>query len=384
MLKKQFAPMAVRQKNITLKHLLINGQKQIGLKFYPDKVINALVKGLPAIKWSEEFGMPYLPNTKQNTDLIFRTFSGVAWVNCQHFFGRSGVEMNEKAPEIDAYRRRKLTAEYRTCPEEFFQKLETRKYALSTARSYITHFEKFINHYRNKDLTALGENEIMEYLSGLVRQNFSNSYINQAINSIKFYYEVVMGMPNRFYSIERPIKQERLPAVLGKQEVQDMIDHTQNLKHRCIIKLLYSAGLRRSELLNLKLMDIESTRMLIKVNQGKGRRDRYTLLGQGMLEELRTYFRQYRPKKYLFEGVEGKPYSASSVAKIVARAARSAKLQKRVTPHMLRHSFATHLLEQGVDLRYIQSLLGHNSSRTTEIYTHVAVTGLRSVKNLLD
>ena len=191
-------------------------------------------------------------------------------------------------------------------------------------------------------------------------------------------------MPNRFYSVERPMKKERLPQVLAKEEVLDMINCTRNLKHRCIIKLLYSAGLRRSELLNLKLVDIESARMLIKIKDGKGKKDRYTLLSNGLLDELRTYYREYRPKKYLFEGNEGVRYSASSVAKIVARSAQWAKIKKPVTPHMLRHSFATHLLEQGVDLRYIQTLLGHNSSRTTEIYTHVAVNGLKSIKNLLD
>ncbi|MGD1961121.1 MAG: site-specific tyrosine recombinase/integron integrase [Fulvivirga sp.] len=371
-------------KNITLKHLLIAGKKQIGLKFYPDKVLNALVKGLPAIKWSEEFGMPYVINTKKNTDLIFSTFRGVAWVNCNHFFGKAQVELNEKAPEIDYYRSRKLTTGYRTCPEEFLRKLEIRKYSLNTARSYIAHFEKFINHYKGKQLLDISENDIRNYLSHLVKRQFSDSYINLAINSIKFYYEVVMSMPNRFYSVERPIKQERLPEVLGRNEALDMINCTQNLKHRCIIKLLYSAGLRRSELLNLKLADIESDRMLIKVKNGKGKKDRYTLLSKGLLDELRRYYKKYRPKKYLFEGNEGARYSASSVAKIVARSARLAKIKKPVTPHMLRHSFATHLLEQGVDLRYIQTLLGHNSSRTTEIYTHVAVNGLRSIENLLD
>ena len=154
-------------------------------------------------------------------------------------------------------------------------------------------------------------------------------------------------MPNRFYSMERPRKEERLPEVLSKEEIRRMIRVTGNLKHRCMISLLYSAGLRRGELLKLKITDIDSKRRLIKVVQGKGNKDRFTLLSGHVLAELRQYYREYRPATHLFEGPKGQRYSGSSVVKIVARAARWAGIQKRVTPHMLRHSFATHLLEEG-------------------------------------
>jgi site-specific recombinase XerD len=193
-----------------------------------------------------------------------------------------------------------------------------------------------------------------------------------------------MEMPNRFYAIERPIKEERLPEVLSKEDINRMIMATRNIKHRVIIGLLYSAGLRRSELLRLEPKDIDSERMLIRVRQGKGKKDRTTLLGKKILKELRLYYKVYRPEKYLFEGSKGKPYSAASVLKIVKRAAKQAGVEKRVYPHILRHSFATHLLEQGTDLRYIQVLLGHNSSKTTEIYTYVADNAFKNINNLLD
>ncbi len=167
-------------------------------------------------------------------------------------------------------------------------------------------------------------------------------------------------MPNRFYSIERPRKEERLPEVLSKEEIKRMIKVTQNLKHRCTISLLYSAGLRRGELLNLKITDIDSQRMLIKIVQGKGNKDRFTLLGENVLHSLRAYYKEYRPKEYLFEGEQGGKYSPTSLLKIVKVAAQRAGIRKQVSPHMLRHSFATHLLEQGTDLRYIQSLMGHS------------------------
>lgn len=191
-------------------------------------------------------------------------------------------------------------------------------------------------------------------------------------------------MANRFYDIERPLPTEALPKVLSKNQIRAMISSINNLKHKCILSLLYSAGLRRGELLNLKLTDIISDRMLIRVEQGKGKKDRYTLLGEQVLQNLRQYSLQAKPSYYLFEGSNGKKYSGSSVVKIVQRAASRARIRERVIPHMLRHSLATHLLEDGVDLRQIQSLLGHNSIKTTEVYTHVAVKGMNKIKNPID
>ncbi len=375
--------MAVEQ-HITLKHLLIDEQKMIGLKFYPNKVVQALIKELSSPKWSEKYNMVYLPNNQENLTKIFNKFKGVAWINCNHFFPHKPLYMENGPIDIDYFRKRKVKPGYRTCPEEFYRKLELRKYSFNTAKTYITLFEAYINYYRDSELMALDENDVRNYLQYLVQQGRSDSYINQSVNSIKFYYEVVKEMPNRFYAIERPRKREKLPRVLSKEEILDMIKCTYNIKHRCIISLLYSAGLRRGELLNLKVTDIDSKRMLIRVDGGKGRKDRFTLLGETMLQDLRSYFLKYRPNEYLFEGANGGKYSARSVAVIVKRAGKYAKIRKPVTPHILRHSFATHLLEQGTDLRYIQSLLGHNSSRTTEIYTHVAVNSFKNIKNLLD
>jgi site-specific recombinase XerD len=258
------------------------------------------------------------------------------------------------------------------------------RYSNSTVKTYVSCFEKFINHFPNKNIDALDELDVRSYLMHLVKSNWSNSYINQSINSIKFYYEVVLGLPNRFYSIERPRPEKKLPVVLSQDEVKRMLNCTTNLKHKCIISLLYSAGLRRSELLNLKPTDIDSQRMMVKVNDAKGNKDRYTLLGKQTLKDLRRYFLKYRPQVYLFEGRPGYKYSVASVANIIHKAADLAGIKKKVTAHTLRHSFATHLLENGTDLRHIQLLLGHNSTKTTEIYTHVASNHFISIKNPLD
>lgn len=371
-------------KNITLKHLLIDDKKQIGLQFYPDKVIQALVKQLPNAKWSNEFNMVYFENTKSNLDAIFDIFRGVAWINGNYFFKDRPLQNDNGPLDIEGYRNRKLTTNYRPCPEEFFQKLEVKKYSLNTAKAYIGHFEAFINSISNKDLLKINEMDINDYLSSLVKKKFSDSYINLAINSIKFYYEIVLGMPNRFYEVDRPRKVEKLPVVLSKEEVSKLIGSYRNIKHRCIAGLLYSSGLRLNELLNLEIADIDSDRMLIRVVGAKGNKDRYTILSEAFLGDLRKYYLTYKPMKYLFESPYGDKYGGTSVQKLIKRAAKSVGIRKKVTPHTLRHSFATHLLEDGTDLRYIQNLLGHNSSRTTEIYTHVAINKIKGIKSPLD
>jgi integrase/recombinase XerD len=377
--------MESKPKQVTLKHLLIDKKRYIGLQFYSDKVIEALVKQLPDPKWSKDYNMAYISNKKGNLEKIFQLFKGVAWVNLNSFsqgYRRTG---DNPLLEINHYRKRNLPLNYRPCPEEYLKKLETKQYAFNTAKAYICHFERFINHFNEKKILEIQENDILIYMNSIARNsNFSKSYQNQALNSIKFYYEVVLGMPNRFYSIDRPIKDKKLPVVISKEEIEQMIHVTKNIKHRCIIMLLYSAGLRKKELLHMKIEDIDSKRMCIHVRNGKGNKDRQTLLSKKLILHLREYWKQYKPEEYLFEGQYGGMYSNTSVANIIKQAAQEAKIRVRVTPHVLRHSFATHLLENGTDLRYIQVLLGHSSTRTTEIYTHVAIKIFKEIINPLD
>jgi len=197
--------MRERTKNIKLKHLLINEQKQIGILFYPDKVIHALIKELPLPKWSDTYGMVYITNNQSNLNAIFEKFRGVSWINCTHFFPNKPANKGNVELSVDSFRKRPHKKDWRFCPEEYYLKLELRKYAINTAKTYISLFESFINYYKSeKDLMALDEFRIRGYLQTLVQRGRSDTYINQSINSIKFYYEVVKEMPNRFYSIERP------------------------------------------------------------------------------------------------------------------------------------------------------------------------------------
>lgn len=369
---------------ITLKHLLISDQKYIGFQYQPDRVIQALLKELPNIKWSREFGLPYIPNTKQNVNLIYQNFRGVVWVNTNSFFPKRRMKNDNEDVDVNWFRNRELPFGYRACPEEYLLKLELKRYANNTVKTYIQCFERFMNSQPEADLMSIDERDVQKYLQKLIQEKRSNSYVNQMINSIKFYYEVVKEMPNRFYSVSRPRKEHTLPKVMSKQEVKSIIDATATIKHKCILSLMYSSGLRIGELLALKPEDIDSKRMMVRVNQGKGNRDRLSLLSEKVLVDLRVYFKKHRPENWLFESPTGTKYSTSSVRKILVRSAKAAKITKHVTPHMLRHSFATHLLEAGTDLRYIQTLLGHKSSKTTEIYTHVATNTFARIKNPLD
>jgi site-specific recombinase XerD len=328
--------------------------------------------------------MAFIKNNKANVNLIFNRFRGIAWINGKRFFSNRNENMQGKEVELNKNRNKIHSAGYRHCPESYIRRLEIGQYAVNTANSYISMFEKFINHYKEKKLIDLDENDIRNYLQFLAGKKLSGSTLNMAVNSIKFYYEKVLGMPQRFYSIERPRSANKLPKVISKEEVKQIIDNTNNLKHWCIVSLLYSTGLRRAELVSLKFANIDSKRMVIHVEGAKGNKERLTILSPKVLKHLRIYFKIYKPKVFLFEGPNAKQYSAESVLKIVKNAAKRAKIRMVVTPHVLRHSFATHLLEAGVDLRYIQVLLGHSSTKTTEIYTRVAINNINAIKSPIE
>ncbi|WP_020531909.1 tyrosine-type recombinase/integrase [Flexithrix dorotheae] len=193
-----------------------------------------------------------------------------------------------------------------------------------------------------------------------------------------------MGYSRETYYVDRPEKPFKLPQVLSEKEVAGLFRQVSNLKHKSILYLIYAGGLRISEAINMQVTDIHSDRSLILIRNGKGGKDRTTLLSEKMLQLLRSYYKKYRPKLWLFEGPNGKQYSPTSVRKVLHRATIKAKISKKVTPHTLRHSFATHLLERGTDLRYIQNLLGHGSPKTTEIYTHITKKGIEKIVSPLE
>jgi site-specific recombinase XerD len=274
---------------------------------------------------------------------------------------------------------------YKTAPEDFIMKIKELRYSESTLKTYKNALEDFLNFHHQIALEQLHDGHIQLFLRHLVMERkVSSSYQNQAINAIKFYYEKVLGGKRTTYKIDRPKKEKALPVVLSEEEIVRIFKNVENLKHKAILMVIYSAGLRISECVNLKIKDIDSNRMQIRIEQAKGKKDRYTLLSTKTLTFLRTYFKAYRPKIYLFEGQFGDQYSARSIQTIFQETVKKAGITKRVTVHSLRHSFATHLLENGTNLRYIQSLLGHSSSKTTEVYTHITTKGFDQLKSPMD
>ena len=270
-------------------------------------------------------------------------------------------------------------------PKEYIETLERRRYSPNTIQTYVALFKKFLNHFEGIEPTALTDDHVAQFQTYLVKKKrVSTSSQNQYINAIKFYFEKVLGREKGYYHIERPIKEFKLPKVLTEKEVAAILNSVHNLKHKAMLLLVYSSGLRAGELINLKVNDIDSEQMRVFVRGGKGKKDRVTILSQKALNILRQYFKKYRPKEYLFEGQGGGPYTTSSLRKVFHSAIRNAGIKKSLSLHSLRHSFATHLLESGVDLRYIQELLGHNSSQTTEIYTHITHKGWEKIQSPLD
>jgi len=275
--------------------------------------------------------------------------------------------------------------EYKLALEVLDAELVIGRYSPSTRRAYYHMFRAFLRYVYPKPLYQVGRNDVMQYHLELInKRNISRSYQNQSINAIKFYLEHVLKQDRHVFELERPIKEAKLPKVLSQKEVLAILKVTINIKHKAILTCIYSAGLRISELINLKISDIDSTGMRIWIRNAKGSKDRITLLSDNMLKLLRIYFLEHKPTNYLFESPNKGQYSPSSIRRFLARSVKKAGVRTKVTPHTLRHSFATHLLEQGINLRYIQSLLGHSSSKTTEIYTHVCSTKFSEIQSPLD
>jgi len=351
-------------------------EKKIILRFPFAKGHVEKIKTLPYYVWHKEekyWSFPYTANIKSEIENYFAQFG-------------FEIECNFRKSKDKENKVKKHYSNDRKIPDEYLEMLRIKRYSESTINTYRKAFIDFINYYQTKELDTITGDDIKDYLLYMIdKRKISASYQHQIINAIKFYYEKVLKLDKLPYiTIERPFKEKTLPTVLGEEEVKRIIDSIDNLKHKTIILTIYSAGLRIGELINLKISDIDSKRKIIVIKEAKGKKDRYSLLSDKLLLYLRRYYKEFKPKKWLFEGIKGEQYSDSSIQNIFKTACNKAKINKKVTVHTLRHSFATHLLERGADLRYIQQLLGHGSSKTTEIYTHITRKGMENIKSPLD
>jgi len=267
----------------------------------------------------------------------------------------------------------------------FTKWMEHRRYSTSTIKTY-THILSVFIGYSTKTTDEITPNDMISFVNNyIIPNNLSYAYQNQVINAAKLFFREIKNCEFNVEAFKRPKREYRLPNVLSKQEVKLILDVPKNIKHRTMLSLIYACGLRRSELINLKISNIDSKRNIISIIQSKGKKDRIIPLPKSILLMLREYYKAYKPKYWLFEGQKvDSQYSPQSLQAVLKQAIARANIKKPVTLHWLRHSYATHLLENGVDLRYIQELLGHSSSKTTEIYTHVSRKSLQAIKSPID
>lgn len=265
------------------------------------------------------------------------------------------------------------------------QKMILKGFSNSTIQNYQHALGQFFSYFEMVDYKAISKDQIEGFVYHLIsKYKISEQKQNLIINAIKCYYEHTLGMPREYYNVTRPKKSKDLPNVLSVDEVRAILNHPRNIKHKAILNVIYGAGLRIGEVIRLRIKDIRSDDGYIFVKDSKGKKDRHTVLSPLLLTLLRQYYREHRPSYWLFEGQDGGQYSAKSIQNIYRRAVKETKSNPWSTPHTLRHSFATHLMQQGVNIRYIQSALGHSSSKTTEVYTRVLGISNKTLKSPLD
>ena len=327
--------------------------------------------------WSQSRKFWYLDFNQDNVDLIISTLNPFAKID--------KTPLQEKVAEYkNNLYALTLSDEDKVNLARFRRWLMSKRYSNSTVVTYCSILVFFLKYITKRNCGIITSRTVSQFnYEFIVAARKSISYQNQAINAIKQYL-TYCEMDVEIIDIERPKKEKKLPVILSKDEVKRIIDCAPNMKHKTLLSLIYSAGLRISEAINLKLIDVDSGRMLIHIKSAKGKKDRYTLLSSRVLVLLREYYKIYKPKKFLFEGMLNEQYSARGAQAALKNAAARAGIKKPITLHSLRHSFATHLLENGTDIRYIQTLLGHSSPKTTMIYTHVSEASVQKIINPFD
>ena len=325
---------------------------------------------------------------EKNAALIARikTFEDARWSASNKYWHLPDTEANRLHFNLPLAHTLVPNAEGITSIETFKRYLLSKRYSPNTINTYSEALKSFLTFCNTKAIKDITNEDVILYNNDyILKHNLSSSYQNQIVNAIKLYFKIVKETAIEIDKIHRPKREKTLPNVLSKEEIKAILEAPKNLKHKAMLSMIYSCGLRRSELLNLKPNDIDSKRNVVIIRQSKGKKDRITPLSPKILELLRDYYKEYSPKTYLFEGQEkNTQYSARSLEEVLKKSIKLATINKPVTLHWLRHSYATHLLESGTDLRYIQELLGHNSSKTTEIYTHVSTKNIQQIKSPFD
>ncbi|HNO70496.1 MAG TPA: tyrosine-type recombinase/integrase [Bacteroidia bacterium] len=339
------------------------GEKVIWCRFEFNPIhLNAFKKEYPSAKWSQSVKCWHLPDTN-----LFRK--------------RLNLEVKEIAHQYEA----RIHSINLTAFIKFRNALLQRAYSPLTIKTYLGEFAQLLLDIKANDVNTLTADRLNAYLLHCThKQKLSENQVHSRINSIKSYFKIIQNKTKLINEIPRPRKRESLPKVLSKADIKKIFEVTLNPKHQLMLKLCYGMGLRVSEIVNLKIKDIDSARMQVRIEQAKGKKDRCVNLPNSVLTELRKYYKEFRPVTYLFEGQFGGSYTVRSVQAVFKRAMIKANVNKTIGIHGLRHSYATHLLEAGTDMYFIQKLLGHKNIKTTEIYAKVSSQTLAKVQSPLD
>ena len=359
--------------------------KQIWVNMPKNETDIQFIRTFKYVRWDNVKFRWIIPNYGQNLDLI------------KKYFGTRITKMENKVLEqpkpiatigtvVAVTDLAALSTENHKEIEKFRQWMEQKRYSDSTVKTYTQAITVFLRFIKPKTSSEATNEDMQRFVyQYMIPRKLSFSYQNQAVNAAKLFFKTIRSTLLITEQLDRPRSEHKLPNVLSKEEVLKILHALINQKHRTMLSLVYACGLRRGELLGLKPENIDSQRHLLIILNAKGRKDRVVPISDKVITMLREYYKAYKPKVWLFEGQEpGKQYSEKSIQSVLKQAIEKAKISKPVTLHWLRHSYATHLLESGTDLRYIQELLGHKSSKTTEIYTHVTETSLQKIKSPFD
>ena len=344
--------------NWNAKIITHRGEKRIAVFFDKDSVLLSLIKSRTDSRWSQTLKVWHFPDTDEN-----RLEFGIK-------------SKSDSTPNEDGQRGL----------ENFRRWMRSKRYSENTIVIYIDAAKSFLVLFNKKNLNEIDNDDVILYNNDyILKNNLSASYQNQIVSALKLFFITVGDRKIEIENIHRPKRSKVLPNVLSKEEVKTILEAHTNIKHRAMLSLIYSCGLRCGELLALRPVNIDSKRNIVLLKNSKGKKDRIVPLSMKILALLREYYKSYKPTVFLFEGqIRGESYDARSLQMVLKQALAKAGIEKPVTLHWLRHSYATHLMESGTDLRYIQELLGHNSSKTTEIYTHVSTKSLQQIKSPFD
>lgn len=366
-----------------------DGEERLFAEFPNNRELNDLIMQIPGRRWSNTKKKWHFNLNPQVVDLLKEKTQSKAALDLS-LLKTQWAELQQKDKVV-----KYANVEEETVKAIDYFKLwmEQKRYSPQTIKNYLGQMVQFLTYYQPKHFKELTVEDVERYNHEVIVKNgLSVSFQKGMVGSIKLFYSTVQGTNGstslttgmNLDKLLRPFSEHRLPEVLSKEEVQKIIGATNNIKHKALLSLTYACGLRRGEVINLRLTDLDKQRKLIRIVQAKGKKDRYVGFGTKLRDLLVEYYKVHKPKVYLFEGQYGQKYGESSAAQVLKQVVKKVGIKKEVTLHTLRHSFATHLLEAGTDIRYIQELLGHNDPKTTMIYTHVSSKKISEISSPFD